>query len=211
MSKNIPNYRPPPLEAYSRITNPERFQALILAVLTIADQLEQTYDVQRVEKLGIDPQIERDPFDGQRFTISLKPRNRRAAPITIAFSSFPGIHARFGKWTRDAYPGCGCDACDETAESEIKRLKDMIHNVTRGRFREAKGEPRIPRYGKTWYAQENWARTIPTSYKTSSRYVSGASSASIPVTRGITNWQIFRKKVQEINWEPWPLLNLSDS
>ena len=53
--------------------------------------------------------------------------------VTIAFSSFPGIHARFGKWTTDAYPGCGCDACDETAGSEIERLNDMIHNVTRGR------------------------------------------------------------------------------
>ena len=214
MSNDIPDYSLPPLEAYSRVTNPERFQPLIPAILTIANQLEQTYDVQRVEKLGIDPDIEREPFDGQRSTIRLKPSNRRAAPITIAFSSFPGIHARFGNWTKDAYPGCGCDACDETAESEIQRLNDMIHNVTRGRFREAKGEPRIPRFGKTWYAQENWAPPIPKNYENLSSlysYRRGSSRASIPTNTGIANRWPFRKKVQEISWEPWPLLHPRNS
>ncbi len=96
----------PPLEAYSRVTNPERFEPLVPAILSIATQLDETYDVERVEKLGIDPEIERSPFDAQRPTISFTPRNRHAAPVTIAFSSFPGIHARFGRWTTSAYPGC---------------------------------------------------------------------------------------------------------
>ena len=95
----------PPLEAYSRVTNPERFEPLVPAILSIANQLDETYDVERVEKLGIDPEIERSPFDAQRPTIRLTPRNRRAAPVTIAFSSFLGIHARFGRWTTNAYPG----------------------------------------------------------------------------------------------------------
>ena len=85
---------------------PRRFEPLVPAILSIATQLDETYDVERVEKLGIDPEIERSPFDAQRPTISLTPRNRHAAPITIAFSSFPGIHARFGRSTTSAYPGC---------------------------------------------------------------------------------------------------------
>ncbi len=198
----------PPLEAYSRVTNPERFEPLVPAILSIANQLDETYDVERVEKLGIDQEIERSPFDAQRPTIRLTPRNRRAAPITIAFSSFPGIHARFGKWTTVTYPGCGCDACDETADSEIERLNDMIHNVTRGRFREAMGEPRIPRQSRKWWAQENWAPNPRRSYEilqSTSNFRRGSSRASRVNVDGIKNWWPFRKKVREIEWEPWPL------
>ena len=198
----------PPLEAYSRVTNPERFEPIIPVTLSILDQLHETYDVERIDRLGIDPQIEQSKSEAPRPTIRLKPRNRRAATITIAFSSFPGIHARFGKWTTDTYPGCGCDACDETVETEIERLNDMIHNVTRGRFREARGEPHIPQLGKAWWAQENWAPTNLRSYKNlrySSSYGRGASSASRVNLNGIRNRWPFRKTVQEIRWEPWPL------
>ena len=193
----------PPPEAYSRVTNPERFEPLVAAILSIIDQLEETYDVGRDEAHGLDQELERRPSDIVRPTIRLTPRNRHAAPLTVAFSSFPSIQVRFGKWTTDTYPGCGCDACDETADSEIERVNDVIHNVTRGRFREAMGERRIPRLGDNWWAQENWAPRPGVGYAdypSKATYLRGSSGAS----RVDRSW-ISKNKVQELNWQPWPL------
>ena len=60
-----------------------------------------------------------------------------AAPLIIAFSDFPGLRVHFGRWYVVAFPTCGCDACDETAESETERLGSLVDNMTAGRFREA--------------------------------------------------------------------------
>lgn len=37
----------------------------------------------------------------------------------------------------DAFPSCGCDACDEHAEDQIERLAWLVDQVTAGRFRGA--------------------------------------------------------------------------
>ncbi len=191
----------PPLEAYSRVTNPERFEPIIPAILSIIDQLETTYDVDRDEGYGLDDKLERRSLsDIVRPTIRLTPRNRHAAPITVAFSSFPGIHVRFGKLTTEPYPSCGCDACDETADSEIERLNDMIHNVTRGRFREAIAEK--------WWARANWAPNNPRIYENLPSTSSFGWSSRLPTETTIRGTKIpwpSRKKVQEFNWQPWPL------
>jgi hypothetical protein len=35
-----------------------------------------------------------------------------------------------------AFPACGCDACDETAIDDAKRLAELVEDVTAGRFLE---------------------------------------------------------------------------
>lgn len=48
--------------------------------------------------------------------MKLTPKQDSVAPITIAFTDFPGLGVRVGRWLTDRFPPCGSDACDETPE-----------------------------------------------------------------------------------------------
>jgi hypothetical protein len=141
----------PPLQAYSRVTNPERFAPLCNLAAKLLDRLETEFDVERAEGYGLDPELE--DKKAARPSVSLVPRDVSAAPITITFSAFPGVHVRFGRWCTMAFPACGCDACDEITESEAQRLKSMIDDLIAGRFREAIV---IPVIGSSWIEWEFW-------------------------------------------------------
>jgi hypothetical protein len=140
----------PPLEAYSRVTDPERFGSLHQVAAELLDQLGREFDAERAEGYGLDPELEQS-IKLARPSVTLAPRDAGAAPIVVAFSDFPGIAVRFGRWCTAAFPTCGCDACDETAESEIERLESMIDDLTAGRFREA---IRISAEGTAWQEWE---------------------------------------------------------
>jgi hypothetical protein len=143
----------PPLEAYSRVTDPERFGSLHRVAAELLDRLEREFDAERAEGYGLDPEMEQ-VFKLARPSVSLAPRDAGAAPIVVVFSAFPGIVVRFGRWYTAAFPACGCDACDETAKSESERLEPMIDNLTAGRFREAIW---IPTDGTAWHEWELWS------------------------------------------------------
>lgn len=135
----------PPDEAYGRVTNPERFRPLHHGVLEMLDALETRFDVERVEGYGLDKELEgfsRQP--ASRPAITLKPMRPDSAPITVVFTNFPGLHIRFGRWFRDSFPDCGCDACDESAEGEIERVTKLIDSLTAGGFREAVFHSPVP-------------------------------------------------------------------
>jgi len=143
----------PPFEAYSRVTNAERFACLYDTAIELLDRLERQFDAERTEAYSLDPELE-DGCMLARPSVALLPRDIGAAPITVAFSSFPGLRARFGRWYVVAFPTCGCDACDETAESETERLRSLIDNTTAGRFREA---IRVRADGTTWKESKFWS------------------------------------------------------
>ena len=48
----------PPLEAYSRVTNPERFRPLHGVALTLLEQLHASFNAKRVEGYGLDSELE---------------------------------------------------------------------------------------------------------------------------------------------------------
>jgi uncharacterized protein DUF6226 len=126
---------PPDEEAYSRVTNPERFAPLHDIAAGLLNRLEATFYVERAEGYGLDPELE--SVELARPSTRLIPRNPGAAPIVIAFTAFPGVFVRFGRWYIDTFPGCGCNACDETAEGEASRLEELIQRLTAGHYREA--------------------------------------------------------------------------
>ena len=128
--------------AYSRVTNAERFRPLHSAMLELLSWLENDSDVERSEGYGLDPELERG-LEAARPHVRLNPGNPDAAPIAVVFSTFPGLNVRFGRWFREPFPSCGCDACDESAESEIERLNEMVDDVVAGRFRESIRRPLI--------------------------------------------------------------------
>lgn len=143
----------PPLEAYSRVTNPQRFAPLHDAAASTLDRLERDFDVERSDAYGFDPELEQG-CTLSRPGVILLPRDPAAAPLRLVFTAFPGLRLRLGRWYTVAFPACGCDACDETAESEIERLHSLIDNLTAGRFREA---IQVHADGTAWKASLFWS------------------------------------------------------
>lgn len=138
-------------EAYSRVTNPERFEPLHEWALGTVARLNSEYEVTLEEGLGLDDELERGPL--ARPTIKLTPSQVSCAPVTIAFTDFPGLEVRVGNWVTEVFPSCGCDACDEMPEEEFERLTRLLNNVVAGRFRESM---RLDPEGTGWSTREFW-------------------------------------------------------
>jgi hypothetical protein len=134
MSERRHRLEGPPPEAYSRVTNAERFRPLHRIASDKLEQLESTFDVERWDTVTPDPEIK---VQLARASVRLVPRDPSAAPVVVSFTSFPGLYVRCGRWFLDPFPSFGCDACDETLEDESQRFGELIENVVAGRFRES--------------------------------------------------------------------------
>ena len=143
--------REPLDEAYSRVTNPERFGPLHEWALETVARLNSEYEITLEEGMGLDNELERGPL--ARPTVKLTPLQDSGAPVTIAFTDFPGLEVRVGRWAIHVFPSCGCDACDEMPEEEFERLTAMLGNVVAGRFRESMG---LDPEGTGWSTCEFW-------------------------------------------------------
>ncbi|HWD72950.1 MAG TPA: DUF6226 family protein [Actinomycetota bacterium] len=177
----------PPPEAYSRVTDPERFQPLHSFAEGLAARLEAGFDVERTEGYGLDAELER--MGTTRPTIRLTPRSPRTAPVVFAFTPFPGVVTRSGRWQVDPFPSCGCDACDEDAEDEIERLAWLVDQVTAGRFREA---IELPAVGAAWQRVELWSLD-------GSRRGSGSRLERAEARRRLSGMDQV-----PFDWEAWP-------
>lgn len=121
----------PPDEAYGRVTDPERFRPLHVAADALVAELESDFEVDRTDGLDVDPELS-SVYGEHLRTTRLTPRSPAAAPVTISWSAFPGVHVRLGHRCKAAFPICGCDACDEEAEWLVELLRDTVLSVTRG-------------------------------------------------------------------------------
>ena len=175
----------PPPEAYSRVTNPERFAPLHGFALELLDRLETDFDVERTEAYGLDPEVEIAEL--ARPSIRLVPRHDDAAPIFVAFSTFPGLRVKVGRWYTTGFPSCGCDACDETADDEAERLASIVDDVTAGRFHEA---IRLPLLGKAWHETEFWS-------------AHGSHSSKGRLDRARARQMLAGSDLSAFEWRPW--------
>lgn len=130
-------------EAYSRVTNPERFRPLNDLALSLVARLRNSFDVSRREAFDLVPALVH-PFDQARPPVTLTPAAPGAAPIAIGFTPFPGLIVRCGRWLVSVFPHCGCDACAATAVDEGARLERLVGDVVTGHFRE---QLEIPFFG----------------------------------------------------------------
>lgn len=138
----LPDAGDPPDEAYSRVTNPERFRPLHGAALGLVERLTAEFDVEMSEGYDLyDLGVGRESM--ARPMIILSPGDLDCAPITVAFTDFPGVRIRFGKWVEECFPDCGCDACDEDADEEIAYMIELFESVVSGGFLEAIRIPRV--------------------------------------------------------------------
>ena len=177
----------PPPDAYSRVTNPERFRPLHDFALTLLEQLHTSFDADRVDGHGFGRDLE--VGDLARPSVRLVPRDSKAAPLAVAFTTFPGLRVRAGRWFTTVFPGCGCDACDETAEDETIRLAEMIDEVVAGRFREGIAMPPIE---ECWQEWELWSPPR-------------RSSARLLIDRERARTMLAEIQGSSIEWAPWPL------
>ena len=159
------------------MTNPERFRALHTAMLDTLARLEREFEARREEGYGLDKELERD-FTLARPTVRLTPADLRAAPITVVFSDFPGLHIRFGKWWQEPFPVCGCDACAESGEQLAEELARLVDSVIAGRFREGYAPSGCCPEGELW--GPDWRRG-----------------------RGFKETGIWTSR-RQVHWKPWP-------
>ncbi len=181
----------PPNDAYSRVTNPERFQPLHDAATELLDRLEREFAVERVEGHDVDDELGRESL--ARPPIRLVPHDPQAAPIVVAFTELPGLHFRFGSWRTEPFPDCGCDACDEKPDESIEEMIRMVEAVISGGFREEMRVP--PLWGDGW--QESRFQFNDRGH--SSRQSRVSRSRALQMTGG--------ERQVTLEWKPWPRRN----
>ena len=159
MRENSSIWSDPPLpEEYSRITHPERFRPLHTRALVLLEQLHVEYEVARTETFDALPTM--SPFDHERAPISLTPIAATAAPIAVAFTPFPSLILRFGRWLSEPFPACPCDACAATADSEWERFETIVWSVVHGGLSEQLSLPllRSPRLSWSFGSGAGWSK-----------------------------------------------------
>ncbi len=112
---------------YSRVTNPGRFAAVQDAAERLLDELTTRYTVERRETM--------EPLGegGERVrTVRIIPRTPAAAPLAVAFTGFPGVVLRLGRWYEETLPACGCDACDEQPGDLVTDMRTQIEALIEG-------------------------------------------------------------------------------
>jgi hypothetical protein len=95
-------------EGYIRVTDAGRYAVLHDEAEMLLAELDRLYTVERRETK------EASADDGPPVrTVWLVPHTPAAAPLAIAFTDFPKVVLRLGRWYQQSLPACGCDACDE--------------------------------------------------------------------------------------------------
>jgi uncharacterized protein DUF6226 len=108
-------------------TDTARFAVLHDAAETLLDELTERYMVERRETkelLGPDEALVR--------TVRLVPRTPAAGPLAVAFTDFPGLTVRLGRWWAEVLPGCGCSDCDQEPGDLAELLRAQAQALVEG-------------------------------------------------------------------------------
>lgn len=179
-------FQGPPEEAYSRSTDPHRFQPLHPFAWKVIRQIQDVFGITHFS--ADDPVPSNEALGEIREVIGLAPLHPLCAAITIGFTSFPGLVVHCGHWMVDRFPSCGCDACGETADSEAFRFEDTLLAVIQGSFRE---RVVLPVIGFAWYQSD--------------LQIEGSRSGStwrVPRSRAR---DMIRAHGRQMHWRPWPM------
>ena len=175
-------------EDYTRVTNPERLRPLHDFALQLFTHLANEYDVAESEAFEIVPGIMRG-FTYARPPITLTPNSSNEAPISIAFTSFPGLIFRCGRFFNAPFPVCGCDHCAATIDRETERLQEILGCVITGYFLE---EVELPIFGT---AHGKWRLgSMDGPY--------GLSGGGVSLSRDRAR-ELRRGGLRRVQWKPW--------
>jgi hypothetical protein len=150
---------PPPDDAYSRVSHPERFAPVLSVVDALVDHLERWYLVS----------VDRRADEAGARVVHLRPTTGAAITITATAES---VSIEAGALFRDMVPGCTCDACDETAETVADQLEETLLTIAAGGLREV-----FP------VGQRRWLHTRLRTADGGGRSSGGEPAPSIPLER----------------------------
>lgn len=119
-------------EAYGHVTNSERYLAVVDAAHGKVNDLVESY---QVEPEAGSPSVDFPGWaSGAERVVRLQPKG--GAPLAFMFTDFPGVVVRVGDWGVEAFPACGCDACDEPPSEVVERLSDFVDAAVAGSYGE---------------------------------------------------------------------------
>ena len=128
----VVDFDQPDPEAYGRVTNPERFQAVVDAARGMIADLVKRYEV---ELTPGDLSVDFPNWTGSIEELTrLRPSS--GAPLTFMITGFPGVVVRVGDWCVEGFPACGCDACNESPPEIVERLSDLVSAAVTGSYEE---------------------------------------------------------------------------
>jgi hypothetical protein len=148
----------PDEDAYGRVTRPERYQVVANAATVLINTLVEVFDVEATSgSSAVDfPDWQEAPIE----TVRLVPP--AGAPLAFLITDFPGVLVRFGEWGREAFPGCGCDACDEQPTAVIERMSRLVEAAVEGRYEEEMTKRKLRySFAGAWGGESHDGRTEP--------------------------------------------------
>jgi hypothetical protein len=171
-------------------SHPERFAGLHTVALALIRHLSAAYDVD----VDTDPDHARELLGVTRNVVRavrVTPRHRGAARLTFVLTAYPGVMIHAGVLHDFAYPACGCDACDETAETAADRMERLVLAVAAGGYSE-----RYP------VGRRRWCEYVLTAVD-GSGYESGRGEPG-PVAAARLREAEIRLRDVAGGWSPWP-------
>jgi hypothetical protein len=114
-------------DGFARVTDAGRYVVLHDEAEALLEELDRLYTVERretKEALADDGPLVR--------TVWLVPHTPAAAPLAIAFTDFPAVVLRLGRWYQQSLPACGCDACDEDPSALVADLQTQAAALVEG-------------------------------------------------------------------------------
>lgn len=178
-----------PDDAYERVTHPERFGPLHDVADALIGFLLDEYDARANEGQEFavgSPALPTQIVRAMRVT----PTAPDAPSLTFVFTGFPGVMVMAGALYQEAFPFCGCDACDESVTVKADALEGLVFAVIEGGFAEA-----YPAGTVQWYAHAIMAPDA-----------SGWSSGSTDVdAEPADRLESARRRLAELahGWQPW--------
>jgi hypothetical protein len=138
--------RSPPEEAYSLDSNRQRFAPLHTVADALIEHLRRSYAVTVSEATGFAGDLMHERDDVLR-AARIIPASPDAAALTFVFTSYPSVIVHAGLLHDFPFPQCGCDACDESAETLAGELEWTVLAVVAGGYSERFSSGIPPRVG----------------------------------------------------------------
>ncbi|MET4135436.1 DUF6226 family protein [Pseudarthrobacter sp. PvP090] len=181
----------PDPDSYSVDSHPERFAGLHVVARALIDHLTAVYDVDVQDDPAHAGDLLRERGDVLQ-AVKVTPRDPGAAALTFVLTGYPGVLVHAGVLQDFPFPVCGCDACDETAETVADRLEMLVLTVAAGGYSE-----RYPVGRKRW-----------SEYALNAFDGSGSESGQgEPAPAAAARLRDAEVRLREVDggWSPWPL------
>ncbi|MCU1531908.1 MAG: hypothetical protein JWO49_1479 [Arthrobacter sp.] len=181
----------PDPDSYSVESHPERFAGLHEVARALIDHLAAVYDVDVQEDPAHAADLLREARDVLQ-AVKVPPRDSGAASLTFALTGYPGVMVHAGVLHDFPFPVCGCDGCDETAETTADRLELLVLTVAAGGYSE-----RYPA------GSQGWSEYALTAFDGSG----SESGRGEPGPVAAARLQEAETRLRDVTggWSPWPL------